>query len=97
MTCMVRQLQPTEQGIPMELYFFASTTDWIPYEDIQADVFDHILAVIPEFGLQVFQGVSGSDLRHLRIESTNLKDIWSRLNQIRQNSFVSPHNKQTEV
>ena len=75
MTCMVRQLQPTEQGIPMELYFFASTTDWIPYEDIQADVFDHILAVIPEFGLQVFQGVSGSDLRHLRIESTNLKDI----------------------
>ena len=70
MTCMVRQLQPTEQGIPMELYFFASTTDWIPYEDIQADVFDHILAVIPEFGLQVFQGVSGSDLRHLRIEST---------------------------
>ncbi len=56
MTCMVRQLQPTEQGIPMELYFFASTTDWIPYEDIQADVFDHILAVIPEFGLQVFQG-----------------------------------------
>lgn len=68
LTCMVRQLQPTEKGIPMELYFFAATTVWIPYEGIQADVFDHILAILPEFGLQVFQEVSGSDLRHLRIE-----------------------------
>lgn len=68
LTCMVRQLQPTEKGIPMELYFFAATTVWIPYESIQADVFDHILAILPEFGLQVFQEVSGSDLRHLRIE-----------------------------
>lgn len=68
LTCMVRQLQPTEKGIPMELYFFATTTVWIPYEGIQADVFDHILAILPEFGLQVFQEVSGSDLRHLRIE-----------------------------
>ena len=68
LTCMVRQLQPTEKGIPMELYFFAATTVWIPYEGIQADVFDHILAILPEFGLQVFQEVSGSDLRHLKIE-----------------------------
>ena len=68
LTCMVRQLQPTEKGIPMELYFFAATSVWIPYESIQADVFDHILAILPEFGLQVFQEVSGSDLRHLRIE-----------------------------
>lgn len=66
LTCMVRQLQPTEKGIPMELYFFAATTVWIPYEGIQSDVFDHILAVLPEFDLQVFQEVSGSDLRHLR-------------------------------
>lgn len=67
-TCMVRQLQPTEKGIPIELYFFAATTLWIPYEGIQSDVFDHILAILPEFGLRVFQEVSGSDLRHLRIE-----------------------------
>lgn len=70
-TCMVRQLQPTEKGLPLELYFFASTTQWIPYEDIQSDVFDHIMAVVPEFGLQVFQGVTGSDLRHIRIERGN--------------------------
>lgn len=69
LTCMVRQLQPTEKGIPMELYFFAATTQWIPYEDIQSDVFDHIMAVVPEFGLQVFQGVAGADLRHLKIEN----------------------------
>jgi len=71
LTCMVRQLQPTEKGIPMELYFFASTTQWIPYEDIQSDVFDHLLAVLPEFDLQVFQEVSGSDLHHLRIQTSN--------------------------
>lgn len=71
LTCMVRQLQPTEKGIPMELYFFAATTVWIPYESIQSDVFDHILAVLPEFGLQVFQEVSGSDLHHLRIQASN--------------------------
>lgn len=68
LTCMVRQLQPTEKGIPMELYFFAATTQWIPYEDIQSDVFDHIMAIVPEFGLQVFQGVAGSDLRQLRLK-----------------------------
>lgn len=68
LTCMVRQLQPTEKGIPMELYFFAATTQWIPYEDIQSDVFDHIMAIVPEFGLQVFQGVAGSDLRHIKVE-----------------------------
>ena len=65
LTCMVRQLQPTETGIPIELYFFSSVKDWVPYEGIQSDVFDHVLAVIPEFGLSVFQNVSGSDLRSL--------------------------------
>jgi miniconductance mechanosensitive channel len=67
LTCMVRQLQPTETGIPIELYFFSSVKDWVPYEGIQSDVFDHVLAVIPEFGLSVFQNVSGSDLRGLKI------------------------------
>ena len=65
MTCMVRQLQPTETGIPMELYFFSAIKEWIPYEGVQADVFDHVLAIIPEFDLRVFQNPSGDDLRSL--------------------------------
>lgn len=63
MICMVRHLQPTEKGIPMELYFFSSIKDWVIYETIQADVFDHVLAVIPEFDLQIFQELSGNDVR----------------------------------
>lgn len=55
LTCMVRQLQPTEQGIPLELYFFSAIKAWVPYEGVQADVFDHVLAIIPEFDLHVFQ------------------------------------------
>lgn len=54
-TCMVRQLQPTEKGLPMEIYCFTDTTDWISYENIQSDIFDHILSVMPEFELEVFQ------------------------------------------
>lgn len=63
MTCMVRQLQPTDHGIPMELYFFCAQKDWVPYEGVQADVFDHVLAIIPEFDLQVFQSPSGKDFQ----------------------------------
>lgn len=63
MTCMVRQLQPTDRGIPLELYFFSATTSWIPYEDLQSDVFDHLLAIIPEFDLNVFQSPSGDDFK----------------------------------
>lgn len=63
LTCMVRQLQPTDHGIPMELYFFCAIKDWIPYEGVQADVFDHVLAIIPEFDLQVFQSPSGRDFQ----------------------------------
>ncbi|WP_291530473.1 mechanosensitive ion channel family protein [Bacteroides sp. UBA939] len=63
LTCMVRQLQPTDRGIPLELYFFSSTTSWIPYEDLQSDVFDHLLAIISEFDLYVFQSPSGGDFR----------------------------------
>ena len=65
MTCMVRQLQPTEQGIPIELYFFSAIKEWVVYESIQADVFDHVLAIIPEFELRVFQNPTGSDFREL--------------------------------
>lgn len=63
LTVMVRQLQPTDHGIPMELYFFCVLKDWVPYEGVQADVFDHVLAIIPEFDLQVFQSPSGRDFQ----------------------------------
>ena len=60
---MVRQLQPTEKGIPLEIYFFTTVKEWAPYEAVQADVFDHVLAVVPEFGLRIFQSPSGEDVR----------------------------------
>ena len=63
LTTMVRQLQPTDKGIPLELYLFSREKRWVPYEAIQADIFDHILAVIPQFGLEVYQSLSGSDLK----------------------------------
>ena len=61
MTFLVRQLQPTENGLPLEIYIFTSTTNWNAYEAIQADLFDHLLAILPEFGLRVFQRPSGGD------------------------------------
>jgi len=63
MTLMVRQLKPTPEGLPLEVYAFVSDTRWVYYERIQADIFDHILAAAPEFGLKVFQIPSGGDLR----------------------------------
>jgi miniconductance mechanosensitive channel len=65
MTLMVRQLAPTEHGLPIEIYVFSSDKDWVNYEAIQADIFDHILAVVPEFDLKVFQNPSGSDFKAL--------------------------------
>ena len=65
MTLMVRQLQPTPQGLPLELYFFYDGVQWIPYENLQSEVFEYILAKLPEFGLKVFQSPTGYDLRHL--------------------------------
>ena len=65
MTCMVRQLQPTDHGIPLELYFFSAIKAWVLYEKVQADVFDHVLAIIPEFGLRVYQSPSGADVLKL--------------------------------
>lgn len=65
MTMLVRQLQPGESGIPLEIYVFSRIQDWKPYEDIQSDIFDHVLASIPEFELKVFQNPSGSDFAKL--------------------------------
>lgn len=61
MTFMVRQLQPSEKGIPIEIYVFTKTTEWIEYEAIQASILDHVLAVVPEFGLKVYQFPKSGD------------------------------------
>lgn len=66
----IRQLQPTSEGIPLEIYAFANTTVWNDYEAIQSDIFDHLMAIIPEFGLRIYQAPSGSDLRSLASHSS---------------------------
>jgi len=63
MTFLVRQLAPNEHGLPLEIYVFANDTRWANYESIQADIFDHLLAVIGEFQLSVFQQPSGGDVQ----------------------------------
>lgn len=65
MTKMVRQLAPTSEGVPIELYFFTKTTDWGEYEGIQADVFDHLLASVHLFDLEVFENPTGADFQKL--------------------------------
>ena len=68
-TLLVRQLAPGAQGVPIEIYCFSNDTAWINYEDIQADLFDRILAMVPEFGLKVFQEPAGSDLKRFAEDS----------------------------
>lgn len=65
MTLLVRQRQPAAQGLPIEVYCFTATTAWAQYESIQADLFDHLLAILPEFGLTVFQAPGGADFAAL--------------------------------
>ena len=62
MTLLVRQLQPTAEGLPLEVYCFSNDVRWANYEGIQSDIFDHLLAILPEFGLKVFQGSSDAPL-----------------------------------
>ncbi len=64
-TLLVRQMDPTSKGVPLEVYCFADTTVWLDYERIQSDVFDHLMAVIPQFGLRIFQEPSGHDVQGL--------------------------------
>jgi miniconductance mechanosensitive channel len=66
MTLLVRQLAPGPTGLPLEVYCFAADTAWARYEAIQADIFDHLFAVLPDFGLRAFQSPSGADLAGLR-------------------------------
>ncbi|MCV9907246.1 mechanosensitive ion channel family protein [Brucella sp. HL-2] len=67
MTLLVRQMDPTPDGLPLEIYCFTNTTVWASYEQIQSDIFDHLYAVMPEFGLYPFQNPSGGDFRKLSL------------------------------
>lgn len=74
MTLMVRQLQPSESGLPIEIYAYSQNKQLIEYESIQSDIFDHILAIIPEFELRVFQSPSGNDIHDISEKiSTRIK------------------------
>jgi miniconductance mechanosensitive channel len=66
MTLIVRQIGPGPEGLPLEIYCFTNTTEWGEYEDIQSDIFDHLLAIVPEFGLRLYQKPAGSDLANLK-------------------------------
>lgn len=66
MTLMVRQLAPGSEGLPIEIYVFTNTTVWLEYDKIQSDIFDHIFALLPEFGLRVHQTPTGNDMRNMR-------------------------------
>jgi miniconductance mechanosensitive channel len=65
LTFLIRQLSPSERGLPIEIYVFTNITDWIEYEGIQADIFDHLLSVVPEFGLRIFQNPTGKDFKKI--------------------------------
>jgi miniconductance mechanosensitive channel len=63
MILLVRQLQPGPTGLPIEIYCFTIPTAWVEHESVQADIFDHLYAILPEFGLRVFQQPSGADVQ----------------------------------
>ena len=72
MTLLVRQLDPTPEGLPIQVYCFTNTTDWGDYEDIQSDIFDHLLAIVPEFDLRLYQKPAGSDLDFDKLRPADL-------------------------
>lgn len=78
MTLMVRQLAHSENGLPIEIYAFTKSVEWAVYEKVQSDIFDHLFAVAPEFGLRVFQNPSGADVRNIVEESNNKALIGER-------------------
>ncbi|MGJ8757554.1 mechanosensitive ion channel family protein [Acinetobacter sp. HC8-3S] len=67
-TILVRQMQPTSEGLPLEIYAFTNTIAWASYEAIQSDIFDHLIAIVPEFGLRVYQAPSGYDFQVMTTE-----------------------------
>lgn len=72
MLVLVRQLQPTDRGLPLEIYCFTKDTSWTTYERVQGDIFDHLLAILPEFGLRYFQVVSAASVRGTRLRSSTI-------------------------
>ena len=74
MTFMVRQLAPTEFGVPMQIYAFSSNKEWIKYENIQSDIFDHIFAVVPMFDLKIYQKPSSNTLENIN-NCGNIEEI----------------------
>ena len=69
---LVRQLEPTDRGLPLQIYLFTKTTVWAEYEAIQADIFDHLIAVAPEFGLRIYQQPSGSDFQQALMNGAHI-------------------------
>lgn len=63
MLCAVRQLDPGAEGIPLQIYCYTSVTDFVPHENVQSDIFDHLIAILPEFGLRLFQQPTGHDMQ----------------------------------
>jgi miniconductance mechanosensitive channel len=70
MTLLVRQLAPSQYGLPIEIYCFTNDIHWAVYESVQSDIFDHILAIVPQFDLQIFQSPSGKDIIGITEERT---------------------------
>ena len=64
-TAMVRQLSPTPDGLPLQIYVFSKNTNWVNYEHIQADIFEHFISIIPEFGLRLYQSPNGKDIQSI--------------------------------
>ncbi len=81
MTLMVRQLQPSDTGVPLQLYFFTDTVVWQEYERIQSEVFSHVMAVVGEFDLRIFQRPAGSDVEELRKAPALQQEHQHDLNQ----------------
>ena len=71
MTFLIRQLEPTPQGLPLQIYVFCKDKVWANYEGIQSDIFDHILSIVPEFDLRIYQNPTGYDLRELTTKIVN--------------------------
>ncbi|QDF65607.1 mechanosensitive ion channel [Shewanella sp. SNU WT4] len=74
MTLLVRQLQPGPDGLPIQVYAFTNDTRWDVYEGIQSDIFDHLYAILPEFGLRAFQVPTGEDMRQMRLAPDSIRD-----------------------
>lgn len=90
MTLLVRQLEPTAQGLPLEIYCFTNDTNWTFYENVQSDIFDHLLAILPEFGLRVYQQPTGNDLAQLQPQHINDQPIGQQLSNNQQASPEQP-------